>query len=134
MRTVEFSDPASAELTAAIAWYEQQRSGLGNELLEAISDTINLIRAHPEIGSPRLTRRPSRQLRVDRFPYNVVYRIRDHDIYVIAVAHSSRRPDYWKGRLLIHRTFWRDLGGAASRAGARRREPPQLVPRCRGPS
>jgi hypothetical protein len=35
---------------------------------------------------------------VNRFPYNVVYRIRDDDIYVVAVAHTSRRPNYWKDR------------------------------------
>jgi plasmid stabilization system protein ParE len=61
-------------------------------------DTIDLIRAHPEIGAPRPASRPCRQLRVNRFPYNVVYRIRELDIYVVAVAHSSRRPDYWKNR------------------------------------
>jgi len=27
-----------------------------------------------------------------------VYRVRDHDMYVVAVAHTSRRPGYWKDR------------------------------------
>ncbi len=98
MKPFQLSDPATTELIHAIRWYEQQRAGLGGELFDAITETIDLIRTHPEIGVPRLTRRPSRQLRVNRFPYNVVYRIRDGDIYVVAVAHTSRRPDYWKHR------------------------------------
>ncbi len=98
MKPFQLSDPATAELTHAIRWYEQQRTGLGGELLDAITETIDLIRTHPELGVPQPTRRPSRQLHVNRFPYNVVYRIRDDDIYVVAVAHTSRRPNYWKDR------------------------------------
>ena len=99
MKPFQLSDPADAELTDAIRWYEQQRPGLGAELFDAISETIDLIRTHPDIGTPRATRLPSRQLRVNRFPFHIVYRIRENDIYIVAVAHTSRRPDYWKGRL-----------------------------------
>jgi plasmid stabilization system protein ParE len=98
VKPFQLSDPATAELTDAIRWYEQQRAGLGAELFDAITETIDLIRTHPEIGALRATRRPSRQLRVNRFPYSVVYRIREDDVYVVAVAHTSRRPDYWKHR------------------------------------
>jgi plasmid stabilization system protein ParE len=75
-----------------------RRAGLGGEFYGAVVRTIDLIRAHPEIGTPRRGRFPSRQLRVTRFPYSIVYRIRDDDIYVVAVAHTSRRPGYWKDR------------------------------------
>ena len=34
-----------------------------------------------------------------RFPYSVVYRVQPAGIYVIAVAHSSRSPGYWQGRM-----------------------------------
>jgi toxin ParE1/3/4 len=98
VKPFQFSDPATAELTDAVRWYEQQRAGLGSDLFDAIIEAVDLIRAHPELGAPRTSRRPSRQLRVNRFPYNVAYRIRDDDIYVVAVAHTSRRPDYWKHR------------------------------------
>ena len=99
MKPFQLSDPASAELTDAIRWYEQLRPGLGGELFDAITATIDVIRTHPEIGAPRATRRPSRQLLVTGFPYNIVYRLRDDDIYVVAVAHTSRRPNYWKHRI-----------------------------------
>lgn len=99
MKWFQLSDPATVELHHAIRWYEQQRPGLGADLFDAISETIELIRRHPDSGAPRATPLPSRQLRVNRFPYRIVYRIREDDIYIVAVAHTSRRPDYWKGRL-----------------------------------
>ena len=98
MKPFQLSGPASDELTAAIRWYEQQRPGLGAELFDAIDAAIDLIRAHPEIGTSRTGRLPSREFRVNRFPYKVVYRVRDDDIYVVAIAHASRRPEYWKSR------------------------------------
>jgi hypothetical protein len=35
---------------------------------------------------------------VRRFPYSIVYRFDSETVYVIAVAHSSRSPDYWHER------------------------------------
>ena len=72
MKPFQISTPATEELTKAIQWYEQRRGGLGAELFDAISRTIDVIRGHPEIGASRTGRLPSRQLRVQRFPYHVV--------------------------------------------------------------
>jgi len=36
---------------------------------------------------------------VDRFPYAVIYFEADDVIYVIAIAHTKRRPLYWQARL-----------------------------------
>jgi plasmid stabilization system protein ParE len=93
-----FSDLASAELAEAVRWYEHREPGLGDRFLQAVNSTIDLIQSHPDIGVPRASPLPSRQFLVHGFPYRVVYRVRRDDIYVIAVAHTSRRPDYWKER------------------------------------
>ena len=98
MRPFLISDPASGELTEAVRWYEQRRPGWGGKLFDAVSSTIERIQAHPAIGSLRTGRLPSRELRVPGFPYKVAYRVREDDIYVVAVAHTSRRPGYWKDR------------------------------------
>lgn len=34
-----------------------------------------------------------------RFPYSVVYHLSGEVIRVIAVAHQSRRPGYWRGKM-----------------------------------
>ena len=33
-----------------------------------------------------------------RFPYTVIYSLRDEQIRVLALAHEKRRPFYWRGR------------------------------------
>jgi plasmid stabilization system protein ParE len=99
VKPFQFSIPASDELTGAIRRYEVRRSGLGREFYDAVCRTIDLIQTHPEIGTPRTGRFPNRQFRVAGFPYKVVYRVREDDIYVVAIAHTSRRPGYWKDRV-----------------------------------
>jgi hypothetical protein len=33
------------------------------------------------------------------FPYNIIFVVRGQTIVIIAIAHGSRRPKYWKNRL-----------------------------------
>ena len=98
MRPFQFSTPASEEFTAAIRWYESRRSGLGGEFYDAVVREIERIQEFPEIGAPDGARLTHRRVRVTRFPYTIAYRIREQDIYVVAVAHTSRRPGYWNHR------------------------------------
>ena len=98
MKPFRFSATASAELADAVRWYETRRRGLGADFYDAVVRSIELIRAHPDIGTLRAGRLPHRRVLVAGFPYQIVYRVRDTDLYVIAVAHTSRRPGFWQGR------------------------------------
>jgi toxin ParE1/3/4 len=98
VKAFQFSDPAAEELAAAVRWYEQRRSGWGGKMFDAVTHAIEQIQAHPQIGTTRFSRVSVRQFRVQGFPYRVAYRLREDEIYVVAVAHTSRRPGYWKGR------------------------------------
>ena len=99
MTPLQISEPASLELAEAVRWHEDRRPGWGGRLFDAVSSALALIESYPEIGSPRRGRFPSRQLKVRGFPYVVTYRVRTADVYVVAVAHTSRRPGYWKHRV-----------------------------------
>ena len=98
MKPLRISEPASLELAEAVRWHDERRPGWGGRLFDAVARTLTLIESHPEIGSPRRGHLPARQLAVRGFPYIVAYRIRPDDLYVVAVAHTSRRPGYWKHR------------------------------------
>ena len=39
-----------------------------------------------------------RKLKVGKFSYSLVFRIRRDEIQILAVAHMSRKPGYWKER------------------------------------
>ncbi|MGH9495390.1 MAG: type II toxin-antitoxin system RelE/ParE family toxin [Candidatus Sulfotelmatobacter sp.] len=41
----------------------------------------------------------TRRYLLKRFPYILIYREWQGDIQIVAVAHTSRKPGYWKNRL-----------------------------------
>lgn len=98
MKPLQISELASLELAEAVRWHEDRRPGWGGRLFDAVSGALALIESYPDIGLPRRGRLPSRQLKVRGFPYIVAYRVRQDAVYIVAVAHTSRRPGYWKDR------------------------------------
>jgi toxin ParE1/3/4 len=88
---------AREEFSAAVRWYEEQRPGLGGELFDAVVQATSGIQAQPEIGTLSRDRRTRRVL-VQRFPYQVVYRLSANEIVIVAIAHLKRKPGYWKKR------------------------------------
>ena len=97
-RPIRMGAAASAELYEAVRWYEEQRPGLGSELLDAVSGTLNFASNNPLAGAAISSDARTRRLIVRRFPYQIVYRMRREEILIVAVAHFKRRPDYWKDR------------------------------------
>ena len=84
MKPVNLSTEASEEFVETVAFYSRIRS-------------VELIQQYPDSGRPMA--RGFRRVLTNRFPYAVIYVERDTDLFVIAVAHTSRRPGYWKERL-----------------------------------
>jgi toxin ParE1/3/4 len=95
-----FTDPeAQAEFEKGIAYYEEQRPGLGQEFREEVLRVIDEIRKNPFLGA-RYRRTEFRHFPMDRFPYVIYYVDLNDLIWVVAIAHGSRRPDYWRKRKL----------------------------------
>ena len=78
-------------------WYEQRHSGLGAEFFDHVTAATSLIQTQPHIGTFDPETR-TRRVPVRRFPYQVVYHVSDKEIAIVAVAHTKRRPGYWKDR------------------------------------
>lgn len=87
---------AEADLSEAMAWYEQRRPGLGQDLLARVADVFDRIQRSPELHSKAF--RDLRLALVRHFPYVVVYRLDDDQITIIAVYHTCRDPRGWQGR------------------------------------
>ena len=101
MKRLSIDPAAEDELRAAVAWYEMQQRGLGARFFAEVGRLLDLILRHPGIGSPVPRVRAeygTRRVPLRRFPYFVVYRERREDIHVIAIAHASRKPGYWRHR------------------------------------
>lgn len=87
---------AEDDLAEAAAFLEKRVTGLGVDLTAEVEHAINRLEENPHIG-PQLER-GTRKLRVNRFPYNLVYRILPDEVLVLAIAHHRRRPAYWLDR------------------------------------
>ena len=98
-RRIRNHELATAELEAAVRWYEERRRGLGAEFFDAVTDTIALIAEQPDIGSAIGDTGSTRRALVHRFPYQVVYHVAPTQITIAAIAHLRRKPNYWKSRL-----------------------------------
>lgn len=96
-RPVRFLGAARGELRRAVDRYDKQESGLGDELASEVERSVREIAERPELGSPHLA--GTRRVLTRRFPYQIIYRIKDDRLVIIAVAHHRRRPDYWLKRL-----------------------------------
>jgi len=92
---------ASAELAAAAEWYEHQRYELGIELLAEVNRALTAISESPHTWPPAsgFSRRDVRRFLLSRFPYVVLYCVREAEVLVVAFAHTSRKPQYWRRRL-----------------------------------
>lgn len=92
-----FAQEARNEFAEAARWYAQeagasQAKAFRNEILRI----IRLLLEHPDLGTPTVP--PCRRMTAHRFPYDVVYHHDKDTVTIVAVAHHSRRPEYWTGR------------------------------------
>lgn len=94
---VEFLQPAEAEFVDAITYYNLQSEGLGYEFAAEVKRTLGRIIQYPDAWSP-LSKR-TRRCRTSRFPYGLIYQVREQTILIVAVMHLHKHPDSWKSRL-----------------------------------
>jgi len=91
-----FHPEAETEFHAAIDYYEEYESGLGEDFAIEVYATIQHILAYPEAW---LTLDGDiRRCLTSRFPYGVLYSIETDEVFILAVMHLHRHPDYWKHR------------------------------------
>ena len=96
-RTFLVRPQAEGDLLEAFLWYEEQRAGLGVDLIEQVERVFDRIREHPL--EPPLVHRTLRKTLVRRFPYAVFFTADDLRIDVVAVMHTARDPSKWKRRV-----------------------------------
>lgn len=93
---IHYHPDAFEEMVEAAIFYEEHQEGLGGRFLDTIEHSLTKISNHPTIW--RADQRGRRKYRVKQFPYLLIYKISQETIYILAVAHTSRRPNYWRGR------------------------------------
>ena len=93
----EYHPEAEAEYYDAIRYFSRISAELGMSFVTEVEKAVERARLFPEsygrIG-PHLRRVLTR-----RFSYSLVYETMEDRILILAVAHTSRSPGYWRRRL-----------------------------------
>ena len=92
----EFSPEAKAEFSDGESYYERQVPGLGARFRADVRDALKRLRHWPLAA--QIERGEIRRVILSRFPYKLLYSIETDCIYIIAVAHLHRAPEYWVDR------------------------------------
>lgn len=88
---------AKVDLQSVFAHLEDARDGMGREFVMEVDRTLELVKAHPRIGSAYEP--PSRKLLVWKCRYSIVYVPEARGIIVLAVAHLGQNPDSLRIRI-----------------------------------
>lgn len=96
--TVQLEHDAEHEMVEAARYYDEQQPGLGSDFLDEVEFGLDQIKAGA--GRFGLYRRSKivRSVRLERFPYRLLFVLEAELATVVAVMHLHRRPDYWKRR------------------------------------
>ena len=89
---------ARRELDDAADHYDSIDPELGDNFLEEIDDCIARILMFP-LAWPKAQHGSVRRCRTHRFPYSLIYDLEEEQVFILAVMHESREPNYWADRL-----------------------------------
>jgi toxin ParE1/3/4 len=92
-------DEAIEELDAAISYYENQKVGLGLDFLSEVEQALGKIQQNPNLGAVYRVAELRRYV-IQRFPFLIFYAELEEFIWIVAIAHGKRRPDYWRQRFV----------------------------------
>ena len=93
---VEVLEPAAAEGLAAADWYRERSTAAAAAFELAIREGLAEIAENPDAWPTHVE--GTRRFLLRRFPFEIVYILRDSRVLVVAIAHCKRRPAYWRER------------------------------------
>jgi toxin ParE1/3/4 len=96
MKRYSFLNPAILELEESAHHYGEisyeLSLGLRDDMDRALSFLLEFPHAAKRVDAIH------RSFKLRRFPYSIIYRISAEELVIVAVAHTLRRPGYWRSR------------------------------------
>jgi plasmid stabilization system protein ParE len=88
---------AEQEFVEAVDYYNDQCQGLGYEFAAEINSTMERIVSFPQAWTQISSR--TRRCLTNKFPFGVIYQVRNDTILIIGIMHMKRDPIRWQKRL-----------------------------------
>ena len=87
---------AEAEFLNSVDFYSEDSAHNAERFIREIEEALDAISLFPE-------RYPvfeygARVRILKRFPFSVVYRVKENEVHIVAIEHQSREPGYWRER------------------------------------
>ena len=95
-RSLSIHEAAEDEISEAADFYDLENPGFGDVFINEVEKIIEDIVMYPE-AAPIIQGRVRRKT-MTKFPFSLIYSVREAQIRMLAVAHHKRRPFYWRGR------------------------------------
>jgi toxin ParE1/3/4 len=90
------SRAAQGDVGEGVEFYGRISPALGRAFLNEVRRGYAQVRREPLIGSP--IEHEERKYVLKGYPYNLIYRVEDGTVVILAVAHHRREPTYWRQR------------------------------------
>ncbi|MDF1867528.1 MAG: type II toxin-antitoxin system RelE/ParE family toxin [Saprospiraceae bacterium] len=94
--TVIIQPEAEADLDDAFEYLEAQKPTLGFDLLAEVVTILEILEGNPFIFQK--VHGEMRRAVTRRFGYNVIFLIKQKEVFILAIMHGSRNPKRWKKR------------------------------------
>jgi plasmid stabilization system protein ParE len=96
MTLVRVCSAAASDYTEALCWYAERDSDVALQFEAEFEGVLAQISDAPD-RQPTLDEN-HRYLPMRRFPFLIIYRCSGNSTTIVAVAHTSRSPDFWHSR------------------------------------
>ncbi|PPD33581.1 MAG: plasmid stabilization protein [Methylomonas sp.] len=96
MINLHFHPEVELEIQESYSWYEAQAENLGDDFVSDLENAYQAILELPVVWP--VFKGNFRRYILARFPFSVIYRQSADAIFVVAVMHHSRKPNYWRKR------------------------------------
>lgn len=89
---------ARDEARAATNWYRARSQDAALDFARTVRAGVQSIREQPAACACWQDSDARRKV-LSRFPYSIFYVVENDTVIVVAIAHHTRRPGYWRPRL-----------------------------------
>jgi hypothetical protein len=86
------SETAFQEIDNAYDYYEKQSTGLGNRFLKSLDEAYEKLSIGPQHYGYINSRKDIRGMKIENFPFVIIFKIIENKVHVIRVFNTNRNP------------------------------------------
>jgi hypothetical protein len=88
---------ARLEYIEGTKFYSNVSKTLAIDFVKEVDEAITRVRQMPHAWTP--ISKNCRRCLTKRFPYGIIYKVFPDHIFIVAIMHLHRDPEYWKNRI-----------------------------------